>query len=109
MPTKKDFSQLNTGRVHTAIDQATGKTGQQTTATKEEQEKRASDLRTQGRKGCKAVRINMAFTPENYEYIRIMAGVTGNTMTSFANLAIQRYREEHPELFEQAKAIKDQL
>lgn len=28
---------------------------------------------TQGRKGCKAIRINMAFSPEIHEYIKVMA------------------------------------
>jgi len=106
---KKDFSTINTGRVFGAIEQATGKKGQQTTASPQEAAERASQLKTQGRKGCKAVRINMAITPENHEYIKIMARVTGKTMTEFANLAIERYRNEHPELLEQAKAIIDQL
>ena len=75
----------------------------------QEAAERAAELRTQGRKGCKAVRINMAFTPDNHEFIRVMAKITGKTMTEFANLVIERYRTEHPELYDQAKAIIDQL
>ena len=62
-------------------------------------------MRTQGRAGAKLPRINMAFSPENHEYIKIMSGVTGKTMTEFTNFVVERYREEHPELYEQAKAI----
>lgn len=109
MASKKDFAGMNTGRVYGAIEQATSNKGQQGTASPQEAAERAAELRTQGRKGCKATRINMAFTPENHEFIKVMARLTGKTMTEFANLVIERYRTEHPELYEQAKAIIDQL
>lgn len=105
----KDFTAINTGRVYSAIEKGTSRKGQQGKASQQEAADRASKLKTQGRKGCKAVRINMAFTPENHEYIKVMAKVTGKTMTEFANLAIERYRTEHPDLYEKAKAIIDSL
>lgn len=82
---------------------------EQTAADEAEQQQRAAEMRTQGRKGCAAARINMAFSAENYEFIKIMAGVTGQSLTQFCNLVFDRYREEHPELYERAKAIKDSL
>ena len=109
MAGKKDFSGMNTGRVYGAVEQATSRKGQQGTASPQEAAERAAQLKTQGRKGCKAIRINMAFTPENHEFIKVMATISGKTMTEFANLVIERYRTEHPEIFEQAKAIIDQL
>ncbi len=109
MAGKKDFAGMNTGRVYGAIEQATSRKGQQGTASPQEAAERAAQLKTQGRKGCKAIRINMAFTPENHEFIKVMATISGKTMTEFANLVIERYRTEHPEIFEQAKAIIDQL
>ena len=109
MASKKDFAGVNTGRVYGAIEQATSNRGQQGTVSPQEAAERAAELRTQGRKGCKATRINMAFTPENHEFIKVMARLTGKTMTEFANLVVERYRTEHPELYEQAKAIIDQL
>lgn len=109
MATKKDFSGINTGRVYNAIEQATSRKGQQGTASPQEQAERASELRTQGRKGCKAVRINMAFTPENHQFIKVLARISGQTMTEFTNLVIEKYREEHPELYEEAKAIIDRI
>jgi enhancing lycopene biosynthesis protein 2 len=51
----------------------------------------------------------MAFTPDNHEFIKVMAKISGKTMTEFANLCIERYRAEHPEIYEQAKAIIDKL
>lgn len=107
---KKDFTAINTGsRVNAAISSATGSQGQQGTASEAEQTSRAAALKTQGRKGCKAARINMAFSTENHEYIKIMARATGMTMTEFTNLAITKYREEHPEIYEKAQDIINSL
>ena len=100
MANKKDFAGMNT---------ATSKKGQQGSASPQEAAERASNLKTQGRKGCKATRINMAFTPENHQFIKTMARISRRTMTEFTNLVIERYRTEHPEIYEQAKAIIDNL
>lgn len=109
MAAKKDFAGINTGRVYNAIEQATSRKGQQGKASPQEAAERAANLQTQGRKGCKAIRINMAFTPDNHEFIKVMAKISGKTMTEFTNLVIERYRTEHPEIFDQAKAIIDSL
>lgn len=101
----KDFENLPIGNVYGAISSGTSKKGQQGTVTKEEAKQRAEDMRTQGRKGCKAIRINMAFTPSNHDFIRVMAKATGHTMTQFANLIIEAYRNEHPEFMEQANSF----
>lgn len=47
----------------------------------------------------------MAFTPANHDFIKTMARVSGKTMTEYANLVIEKYRQEHPEKYEQAKAF----
>ena len=109
MAAKKDFAGMNTGKVYQTIEQATSRKGQQGTASPQEAAERASNLKTQGRKGCKATRINMAFTPENHEFIKIMARIHGKTMTEYANMVIAQYREEHPEIYEKAKAIIEQF
>ncbi len=105
MAGKKDFAGMNTGRVSGAISQATSNKGQQGTATAQEAEERMEALQTQGRKGVKAIRINMAFTPSNHEFIKVMAMASGKTMTEFTNLVIAAYRREHPEIMEQAKGF----
>lgn len=102
---KKDFSGVKTGKLYGAIEQATSKKGQQGEASPQEQKERAEALRTQGRKGCKAVRINMAFTGENHQFIKVMSKATGRTMTEFTNLIIEAYRREHPEMMEQARGF----
>lgn len=102
MAGKKDFAGMNTGRVYGAIEQATSRKGQQGTASPQEQQERADNLQTQGRKGCKAIRINMAFTPDNHEFIKVMAKASGHSMTEFTNLVIAAYRREHPEIMAKA-------
>jgi len=99
----KKFDDLQTGRVFGAIETATGRRGQQGTASPEEAAARAAELQTQGRKGCYASRINMAFTTDNYQFIKVMARASGKTMTEFCNLVISAYRREHPEILAQAQ------
>ena len=125
---KKDFSGINTGsraaaftqdtaapafisqpqtgsKVFANIEQATSRKGQQGTASPQEAAERKEQMRTQGRKGVKAERINMAFSDSNYQFIRVMAKATGKTMTEFTNAIIAAYQREHPELMEQAQAF----
>lgn len=117
MAGKKDFSEINTGRataanmgkVTASAGTATSRRGQQATVTEQEAAERAADLRTQGRKGCKAIRINMAFTPENHEFIKVCAKASGRTMTEYANFIIERFRKAHPEYMEGARAFIDQM
>jgi len=107
-PRKKDFSAMQTGsRVFSAIEQATTTKGQQGTVSPAEAEARAEALQTQGRKGCKAIRINMAFTPSNHDFIKVMAKATGRTMTEFTNLVVAAYQREHPEIMAQAQSFLD--
>lgn len=111
---KKDFANINTakqetgvntGEVFTAIETGKHAYRQQGTASAEEQAERLASMKTQGRKGCKAPRVNFAFSSTNYEYIKIMSRMTGKSMTEFMNDCIAEHRENHPELYEQAKAI----
>ena len=109
---KKDFSAINadySSALLGSIEQATTQHGQQSTASPEEQAQRAANLKTQGRKGCKAVRINTAYTPDNYEYIQTMARLRGQSLTAFVNGLIDKHREQNADLYEQIKAIKDKM
>ena len=113
---KKDFNSIKnvdksadvtkskpTGKGRTVggdIAQATSKKGKQSVASEKEIEERKAEMRTQGRKGCKAQRINMAFSPDNYYFLKIMSKYTGKTVTEFTNKLIKNYQKEHPELME---------
>jgi hypothetical protein len=67
-----------------------------------EQSKYRSNGNTSGRKGVKLSRINMAFTDPNYDYIKTMATVSGQTYTDFVNMVIEAHREAHLDLYMQA-------
>ena len=99
---KRFFLYLNTGG-----GAGDHRHGQQAEAPPEEVAARRAALKTQGRKGAKAIRINLAFTPENHEFVKIMAKATGKTMTEFTNIVIAAYRREHPEIMERAKGFLD--
>ena len=82
---------------------------QQTQDTPKEQEAQAVQeaQATQGRKGMKMQRINMAFTPSNIDYIRVMAAIRGQTMTQFVNALITQDRERNGEAYDAAKTLTE--
>ena len=59
-------------------------------------------LETAGRKGLKLARINMAFSPDNYQYIQVMSKACGESLTQFVNRIIKLSRENNAEAYEQA-------
>lgn len=79
------------------------------TYSEEERKELLSSGNTSGRKGVKLSRINMAFTPENYDFIQTMARVRGETLTSFVNDMVTKYREEHGELYRKALEFRESL
>ena len=105
---KKDF----TGAVNTISNQITEATAD-TSAQEEAEAARIrmaqKNLRTQGVAGAKLPRINLAFDPDVYDYIRIMAGVRGQTMTQFVNDILQKSIADNEEVYAQAKALKEQF
>lgn len=48
---------------------------------------------TQGRKGEKLKRINLAFDDENHEYVRLESRRRGRSITQFVNEIIEEYRQ----------------
>ena len=101
---KKDFTTANTGRVYSTITEATQEARKEYSA-QEAQEMREAGT-TQGRKGCKAIRINMAFTPEVHEYIKVMARVRGESITDFTNYVFKQSMADNADLYEQAKSFQ---
>lgn len=116
MSSKKDFSEVNTGRVYDMISEATAdpeaqqeqeqQQGRRTYTAEEVQEMREAGT-TQGRKGCKAVRINMSFSPSVHAYIRTMARVRGESVSEFTEHVFRLSMEENKELYERAKNFKN--
>lgn len=103
---KKDFT------VNSAIAQATAtaKTRKpRKEYTEEERKAYINERKTSGRKGVKMPRINCAFTPEAHEYIKIMARVSGQSLTNFIELCVREHKLQHLEQFEQAQKLIDSL
>lgn len=105
----EDMVKITGQKTQDVLDQATGGTGRQTPASEEEREARMNAGRTQGRLGCKLKRINMAFTPENYDFIVFASNYKGTSMTKYLNYIIDQYREEHAEAFDRAKGTAEEL
>lgn len=115
MAKKKDFGTLDTGRTYGMINQATAETAPQPIPRRSRSEAPSAEEiaqareqgKTQGRKGVKAIRINMAFSPEVHEYIRTMARVRGESVTAFTNYIFEQSMKDNAELYERAKEFKD--
>lgn len=65
----------------------------------------AEARKTQGRKGYKMQRLNISLTPSEYEYISIMSGLTGKSLTRFIGDLIDREAEANNEAFKAAKEL----
>lgn len=96
-------------RIKANLTQATGGRGTQSEAEAAEKEARARDGRTQGRKGCKAARINMAFSPENHAFIQFVARYKGMSLTQFVNDVLDQYREEHADAYQKVQELSKEL
>lgn len=90
------------------IEKANGKRRQQTTASPEEAHERRVANRTRGRKGCRASRMNMAFTPANTEFINFYAAAAGLSKTDACNALID-YARAQPEVYKMAHERLDRL
>ena len=60
---------------------------------------------TQGKKGQKYPRINMAFTPNNLEYLKLISRIEGVSMTEYVNILIEADKEIKKGVVEEAKKI----
>lgn len=59
-----------------------------------------SAFHTQGMKAVKQPRINVTFTPTDYEYIKVMARYSGLGLTGFVNKVIEGHMEKHQQLYD---------
>ena len=69
----------------------------------------AMEGRTQGRKGTAMPRFNLSLTPQNAEFVRLMARATGRPVTVFVNDVISKYRQEHSENYEKARLLLKEI
>lgn len=73
--------------------------------TMQEQIAAAEARRTQGRKGLKMPRMNTSFTPSNMDYLKVMSGVSGMTVTRFLNYIIEQHASANAERYQKAKEL----
>lgn len=79
------------------------------TYTAEEAEEAKDSLHTAGKKGVKLPRINLAFTPANYEFCKVMAQVRGQNLTEFINDILSTARTEHADIYNKAIEFRKSL
>lgn len=60
---------------------------------------------TQGRKGKKLPRINMAFSQENLEYLRLISRIEGVSMTEYVNQLLEVDKAEKSAVLGKARRV----
>ena len=65
----------------------------------------AEARKTAGHKGYKMQRLNISLTPSEFDYVQVMAGITGKSQTRFIGDLISREAERNADLYKQAKEI----
>ena len=104
---QKDFSQVNDVIAQATVAQGKRKPRKEYSA--QEAAEIAETMHTTGKKGVKLPRINLAFSPSNYEYIEIMSRVRGENLTQFVNKIIAEHRDQHGDLYEKAQEFISSL
>lgn len=115
MASKKDFTAVNAAPVYSNIEKATAepapkpikRRSRSQEPTAEEIQLAREQGRTQGRKGVKATRINMAFSPSVHDYIKTMARARGESVTAFTEYVFRQSMEANADLYEKAKEFVD--
>ena len=79
--------------------------GRGTHDTHDVQEVHASREPTQGRKGKKLPRINMAFSQDNLEYLRLISRIEGVSMTEYVNQLLEVDKEEKSAVLGKARRV----
>lgn len=65
---------------------------------------RAAD--TQGKRGKKALRMTMAFSEENMDYIRTMGKLESGGATAYVNRLIEADRRKYADVYRQMKSLR---
>lgn len=65
---------------------------------------RAAD--TQGKRGKRALRMTMAFSDENMDYIRTMGKLESGGATAYVNRLIEADRRKHADVYRQMKSLR---
>lgn len=110
----KDFSKINTQDIYSkTIAEATQEEPAERKERKTYNEQEAAEymnaLKTAGRKGVKLPRVNLAFAPDVYDYVKTMSKITGQSYTEFVNKILRDHMAEHSEAYKKAVEIRESL
>lgn len=115
----KDFKGISAGKVKSTIAEATQeapdtqeepkKNRPRKTYTAQEAQEFSNSLQTKGRKGVKLPRINLAFSQENYDYVRTMSKAAGMTYTEFIDKILRDHKEAHADTYQKIIDIRNSL
>ena len=101
---RKSFDDVKTSRLDEVITEATQEAPESMT-----DQERMQAMKTQGRKGLKLPRINMAFTPDNYNYLKVMSRARGETLTEFCNFVLTQSLNVNRDLYEEAQVLVERF
>lgn len=101
---RKSFDDVKTSRLDEVIEEATQEAPEALT-----DQERLQAMKTQGHKGLKLPRINMAFTPDNYNYLKVMSRARGETLTEFCNFVLSQSLNVNRDLYEEAQATVERF
>lgn len=111
----KDFTGIKANeksKVKSTIAEATAdkeKRKERKTYNDEEAKEYLQEMKTTGRKGLKLPRMNVAFSPDIYEYCKTMARAAGMTYTDFVNNVLRLHMEAHKDKYEETKKFREDL
>lgn len=99
MASKKRYDELNLiddrrEELENTIQTGSSSRRGQSEVTPEEELQRLSTLRTRGRKGVKAPRNMILFTPDNYEYLKVASSMRGLSISRYVNNVIEETRRK---------------
>ena len=98
----------NERQEHEELEQMPGRKPTYVYSEEEAREMRIANT-TQGRKGCRLHRLNLALSDDMYDYVRTMARASGLTITDYMQRIVSRHMAENTELYEKAKAFRNAL
>lgn len=108
----KDFSNTSTAfseALQGSIDSSATDKRAKVEASESEKRERVASGNTQGKKGCKMPRVNMAFLPDNYQMLKMLSAATGKTITDINNQILTDYVNSHPGILERARALTEDM
>ena len=79
------------------------------TYTEQEAQELLEAQQTSGRKGLSQPRINLAFSPQNFLYVKTMARVSGLNVTQFINNVIAQHMDAHTDIYQKAQEFRNDL